>query len=102
MNIFVRNLSHEVREGDLRDLFAAYGEVATVTLVGDTDDEPLSMPRPKGYVSNRESRGYAYVDMPNQPEALAAIVGAQGQQVRGLAVTIVQALPMEHKKSKSK
>ena len=34
LNIFVRNLSHEVSEEDLWDCFAPYGRVTAVTLIG--------------------------------------------------------------------
>ena len=97
MNIFVRNLSHEVTEEDLWDCFALYGHVAAVTLISDSS-EPWETSLPQGYVSQRESRGYAYVEMPDMTEALAAITGAEGRQIRGVAVTVLQALPMERKK----
>ncbi len=100
MNIFVRNLSHEVTEADLRDCFAPYGDVTTVTLVGDSP-EPWETSRPQGYVSHREARGYAYIEMPDHAEALAAVVRAHGRQIRGLAVTVLEALPMERRKPKS-
>ena len=100
MNIFVRNLSHEVSEEDLWDCFAPYGRVTAVTLIGDSA-EPWQTSRFQRYVTHRESRGYAYIEMPDQAEALAAIVGAQGKQIRGLAVIVLEALPMERQKPKS-
>jgi len=100
LNIFVRNLSHEVSEADIRDCFAPYGHVTTVTLIGDSS-ETWETSRPQGYVSRRESRGYAYIEMPDQTEALAAIIGAQGKQIRGLAVMVLEALPLERRKLNS-
>jgi RNA recognition motif-containing protein len=99
LNIFVRNLSHEVREEDLRDFFAFYGDVAAITLIGGPE-LPVVTAIPKGYVSNHEARGYAYVQMPDETEALAAISGVHGKHIRGLAVTVLQALPLEKKKNK--
>jgi len=99
LNIFVRNLSHGVTEEDLRDCFAPYGHVDAVTLIGDSA-EPWQTSLPQGYVAHRDWRGYAYVEMRDQAEALAAIAGAQGKEIRGVAVMVLQALPMERKRPK--
>ncbi len=101
MNIFVGNLSPEVSEDDVRGLFTAYGHVAKVALIGDSYP-PSSTPQRKSQYTNRESRGHAYVEMPDATEALAAILGINGTQIRGLAVTVIQAMPMEKKLSRSK
>jgi len=101
MNIFVGNLSNEVSEDDLRGFFTAYGHVANVALVGDSYPQS-SAPRRKSQYSNRGSRGHAYVEMPDATEALAAILGINGTQIRGLAVTVIQAMPMEKKVSRSR
>lgn len=101
MNIFVGNLSHEVSEDDLKSFFTAYGDVATVALIGDAYPS-FSAPRRKSQYSDRESRGYAYVEMPHDAEALSAILGIHGKQIGGLAVTVLQAMPMEKKVSKNR
>ncbi|MBF8267468.1 MAG: RNA-binding region [Dehalococcoidia bacterium] len=99
MNIFVGNLSHEVSEDDLKGFFTAYGHVDTVAMIGDFHP-PFSTPRRKSQYSHQESRRHAYVDMPLETEALAAIQGIHGMQIWGLAVAVLQALPMERKKPK--
>lgn len=101
MNIFVGNLSYEVSEDDLRGFFTAYGHVANVALISDSYPES-SAPRRKSQYSNRESRGHAYVEMPDAAEGQAAILGVHGAQIRGLAVTVIQAMPMEKKTSKNR
>ncbi len=101
MNIFVGNLSHEVSEDDLRGFFTAYGRVSNVALTSDSYSTFRSSRRKNQY-SNRESRGYAYVEMPDETEARAAILGVRGTQMGGLAVTVVQAMPMDKKKPKNK
>ncbi len=100
MNIFVRNLSNEVSEDDLKSLFTVYGDVAAVALTGDSYPQS-SAPRRKSQYTDRESRGYAYVEMPHDTEALAAILGIHGTQVGGLAITVLQAMPMGKKISKN-
>ena len=101
MNIFVGNLSYKVSEDDLRGFFAAYGHVANVSLISDSYPQSGASRRNSQY-SNRESQGHAYVEMPDAVEAQAAILGAHGMQIRGLAVTVIQALPMEKKKPQNK
>ena len=99
MNIFVGNLSHEVSEDDLKGFFTAYGHVATVALVGNSSS-PFSATRRESQYSHQESRRHAYVEMPLETEALAAIQGIHGIQIWGLAVAVLQALPMEKRKPK--
>lgn len=101
MNIFVGNLSPKVSEDDVRGFFTAYGDVATVALIGDSFSQS-SAPRRRSQYSERESRGHAYVEMPHDTEALAAILAMHGKQIGGLAVTVLQAMPMEKKISKSR
>lgn len=101
MNIFVGNLSPEVSEDDLRGFFAAYGHVATVALIGDSYSQS-SAPRRKSQYTNRVSRRHAYVEMPDATEALAAILGIHGTHIGGLAVTVIQAMPMEKKTSRNR
>ncbi|MBI2871892.1 MAG: RNA-binding protein [Chloroflexi bacterium] len=100
MNIFVGNLSHKVSEDDLRGFFTAYGCVSNVALTGDPSPA-FNAPR-KSHYSDRAPRGYAYVEMPDEKEALAAILGIQGKPIGGLAVTVIQALPMEKKKHQNR
>ena len=101
MNIFVGNLSHEVCEDDLIRFFTAYGCVSTVALVRDPNPHLSASGRNSQY-SNSESRTYAYVEMPDKTEALAAILGANAKQIRGLAVTVLQAMPLGKTKSRDK
>ena len=55
INILVRNVDPTTTEAQLRDLFAAYGSVETVTIVRDRDTEG--------------PRGLAFVEMTNTAEA---------------------------------
>ena len=68
MNIYVGNLSYEVSEDDLKQAFEAFGQVASATIIKDK-------------YTNR-SKGFGFVEMPNEAEAKAAPlvfqVAAQG------------------------
>ena len=59
MNIYVGNLALGVNEGDLREVFQAFGEVSTTSVIKDK--------------FSGESRGFGFVEMPNGAEAQKAI-----------------------------
>ncbi|MCE3226545.1 MAG: rbpD [Bacteroidetes bacterium] len=64
MNIFVSNISFKVREQALSELFSQYGEVSSVRIIKDKE--------------TRRSKGYGFVEMPNDNEANAAINALNG------------------------
>ena len=72
MDIFVRNLSKAVTEGDLRQVFEDYGEVTSVTLV----KESLS----------RRPVGFAFVNMPRDTEAMSAINALRHADLKGRTI----------------
>ena len=75
-NIFVGNLSFQATKEDLVKLFEPFGSVANAVI----------MERKKG-----KSRGYGFVDMPNEEEKNAAIAALQGKEFmwRVLSVSVV-------------
>ena len=79
MNIFVGNISRNVTEDDIRDAFAAFGKVSTVSLLKDK--------------FSGEPRGFGFVEMPTQSEAEAAIAGLNGNDLKGRALTVNEARP---------
>jgi RNA recognition motif-containing protein len=79
MNIYVGNLSREATEDTLREAFAAFGQVSTANVIKDRFS---GLPR-----------GFAFVEMPNQTEAEAAINGLNGKEILGRAITVNQARP---------
>lgn len=81
MNIYAGNLIRSITEDQLRDLFSAYGEVASVRIIKD---------RETGMV-----RGFAFVEMPNNDEAQAAIDALNGQEHEGRTLRINEAQPRE-------
>lgn len=59
MNIFIANLNFKIREEKLKQLFGNYGEVISARIVTDRN--------------SGRSKGYGFVEMPNENEALHAI-----------------------------
>ena len=83
MNIYVGNLSYGMSEQELRDAFAAYGEVSSVKILTDRD--------------TGRSRGFGFVEMPNQSEGEAAITQLNGKEVSGRALRVNEARPRERR-----
>ncbi|MDP3063799.1 MAG: hypothetical protein Q8O40_11420 [Chloroflexota bacterium] len=100
LNIFVGNLSREVSEADLRSLFTHYGSVTTITVVVDPLP-PFHTTRGTSQYSLREAHGYAYIEMPDKTEAFAAVQGMDGAYITGRAVRVIEALPMDKRKTAS-
>ena len=81
MNIYVSNLSFAVRDEDLRDFFGAYGEVSSAKVIMDK-------------FTNR-SRGFAFVEMPDETAAQKAIQELDGATVDGRSIKVNVARPKE-------
>ena len=79
MNIFIGNLSYNVTEGDLRQAFEAFGQVASATVIKDK-------------LSGR-SKGFGFVEMPEQAEAQSAIEVLNGKALKGRTITVNEARP---------
>jgi len=77
MNIFIGNLSYNVTEGDLRQAFEAFGQVASATVI-------------KNKQSGR-SKGFGFVEMPEKAEAQSAIAALNGQAFKGRTITVNEA-----------
>jgi RNA recognition motif-containing protein len=79
MNIYVGNLSYEATQDDLRHAFEAHGEVSSVSIIMDK--------------MTGRSRGFGFVEMPDQGAAQAAISALNLQEIRGRAMTVNEAKP---------
>jgi len=84
-NIFVGNLSFEATKEDVKKLFEEFGSVANV----------LIMEGKKG-----KSRGYGFVDMPNEEEKNAAIAALQGKEFMWRVLSVSPVVPKEKTESK--
>jgi len=86
MKIYVGNLSYDVTESELQTAFAAFGKVETVTIMIDK------------YTGR--SKGFAFIEMPSQEEAQAAITGLNGKELKGRNLNVNEARPRtEHRDS---
>lgn len=83
MNIYVGNLSRNASEEDLQQAFEAFGQVTSTTIIKDK--------------FTGESRGFGFVEMPSKEEALAAIAGLNGQDIKGRTVNVNEARPREQR-----
>jgi RNA recognition motif-containing protein len=77
--IFVGNFSFSMTEGELRSLFEPFGAVDSVTVVTDR--------------ATGRSRGFGFVEMPNNEEAEKAIAGLNGKDSGGRQLTVNEARP---------
>ena len=84
MNIYVGSLSLDVNEDDLRQAFEAYGQVESVKIIKDR------------YTG--ESRGFAFIEMPTNKEALSAIDGLNGKGLKGRSIVVNEARPRSERR----
>ncbi len=82
-NIYVGNLSYRATEDQLREAFGRFGQVSQVSIIMDRE--------------TGRSRGFAFVEMPNNEEAQAAIENLNQQEVAGRRVTVNEARPREER-----
>ena len=81
MKLYVGNLSFNTSEAQLRELFAAHGEVTSASLVMDRETG-----RP---------RGFGFVEFSNDDHARAAMAALGGKNVDGRDLTVNEAKPRE-------
>jgi RNA recognition motif-containing protein len=86
MNIYVGNLAYSVTQDDLRDAFATYGEISSVNLITDK--------------FTGDSKGFGFVEMPNNSEADAAIKGLNETPLKGRNLKVNQAKPRGERPSR--
>lgn len=79
VNIYAGNLSFDMTEVDLRNMFEAHGKVDRASLVKD---------RMSG-----DSKGFGFVEMPNEKEAKAAIAALNDMDTQGRKMTVNEAKP---------
>lgn len=79
MNIFVAKLNFKTRTEDLQKAFEQFGEVSSVKIIKDRD--------------TGRSKGYGFVEMPNDAEAQAAINGLNEKEIDGRVIVVKPANP---------
>jgi RNA recognition motif-containing protein len=86
MNIYVGNLAYGVTQDELRTAFSAYGEISSVNLITDK--------------FTGDSKGFGFVEMPNNAEADAAIKGLNETPLKGRNLKVNQAKPRTERPSR--
>ena len=81
MNIYVGNLSYNTTEADLREAFAKHGEVNDVRMITDRD--------------TGRSKGFGFVEMPNEEEARAAMGALNETDMHERTIKVNEAKPRE-------
>ena len=84
MNIYAGNLSSQTTEEELREAFAAFGQVTAANIMKDK--------------YSGESRGFGFVEMPTKAEAEAAIAGLNGKVLSGNNILVNEARPRADKR----
>jgi RNA recognition motif-containing protein len=79
MNIYVGNLSYDVTENELRQVFEPFGNVESVKIISDK-------------YSGR-SKGFGFVEMSNNGDAHSAIDGLNDKELKGRPLKVNKARP---------
>ena len=81
MNIYVGNLSWNLKDQDVANLFSPFGEVTSAKIVMDK--------------FTQRSKGFGFVEMPNDEQAQAAIAQLNGTEVDGRNLVVNESRPKE-------
>ena len=81
MNIYVSNIAYNATDELLQEAFAAFGEVQSARIIKDR-------------ITGR-SRGFGFVDMPNEEQGRAALEGVNGIEMLGRRINAREAKPRE-------
>lgn len=81
MNIYVGNLAYSVTDSDLHEAFSKFGDVSSATVITDK--------------FSGQSKGFGFVEMPNNAEADEAIKALNESDLKGRNLRVNQAKPRE-------
>lgn len=87
MNLYVSNLSFNVTEQDLKNLFSQHGQVSSAKLITD--------------YNSGQSRGFAFVEMANDNEGQTAIDKLNNAELSGRNISVQVARPKEDRPKKN-
>jgi RNA recognition motif-containing protein len=85
MNIYVSNLSFNTNDAELNELFSQFGEVSSAKVIMDRE--------------SGRSRGFGFVEMPNDGEGKEAMAGLNNKEVEGRAMSVSIAKEREERGS---
>ena len=87
MNIFVGNLPYQATDEDLRKAAEAFGEVSSASVIIDK--------------FTGKSRGFGFIEMPNQEQGQAAVDGLNESDLHGRNIRVNEARPREERPPRS-
>ncbi|HRP56770.1 MAG TPA: RNA-binding protein [Agriterribacter sp.] len=83
MNMYVSNLSFHTTDEDLKNLFSDFGEVSSSKVITDRE--------------TGRSRGFGFVEMPEDADAKKAMEELDGKDIEGRALSVTVARPKEQR-----
>ncbi|MFN4315663.1 MAG: RNA recognition motif domain-containing protein [Chitinophagaceae bacterium] len=88
MNMYVSNLSFQVQEENLRELFESFGEVKSAKIITDRE--------------TGRSRGFGFVEMNSDDAANDAMTALNGREFEGRAISVSVAREKESRPQRSR
>lgn len=88
MNIYISNLNYKVNDSDLMQLFEEYGEISSARVIMDR--------------FTGKSRGFGFVEMPDDVAAQKAIEELNQAEHEGNIITVNEARPREERTRNSR
>jgi RNA recognition motif-containing protein len=85
MNIYVGSLHFKMNEAELKEIFEEYGEVASAKIIFDK--------------YSGKSKGFGFVEMPNEAEAKKAIEELNGAEVQGRKIIVNESIERADRRS---
>jgi RNA recognition motif-containing protein len=87
MNIYVSNLSFNVKDEDLREVFAPFGEVTSAKVIMDK--------------MTNQSRGFGFVEMSDDTASKKAVAELDGTNLDNRTIKVMEARPKEDRPARS-
>jgi RNA recognition motif-containing protein len=87
MNIYVSNLSFNVKDEDLREVFAPYGEVTSAKVIMDK--------------ATNQSRGFGFIEMSDDTASKKAIAELDGTSLDNRSIKVMEARPKEDRPARN-
>lgn len=87
MNIYVSNLGFGVQDEDLKGFFAPFGDVSSAKVITDK--------------LTGQSRGFGFVEMPDDEASKKAISDLDGKSIDNRAIKVMEAKPREERPARS-
>ncbi|MDR1380368.1 MAG: RNA-binding protein [Tannerella sp.] len=85
MNIYISGLSYSINDADLNELFTEYGEVSSAKIINDRE--------------TGRSRGFGFVEMPNDADGQKAIDELNGAEYDNKVISVSEARPRTERSS---